>query len=432
MNNLGYKLKNLRKNLKLTQADVSNAFLSRSTLSKIEIGVLIPSLPQLEYLAQIYNVSLKDLFDDTPITPSNTPSFNIENLKNMFENQSYWKIIDKVKPKDFITNYYLGMSYYKLNIKSEAYRFLKKCETLFKKLDENNKYIYIEYLALALNSLRRIEIKNFNSPINRKYLEKILSYLTQYTNTRTEIYYITINNLAVYYGKNSQHYDTINLVEKVLTEYDHLISLKVVPHLHFNISISYFCTRNFKKAIEHIEYAVFFYSYIKDDYTAKEIQINLFNCYLYLGNFDECNKLQKKLIATNVNCRLQERFKNLKLTLLYNQGNLDELQKEISKINISNLPPLSLSDYYFIKGRLSSFQQKYKVAITYYKKCISNLKINKRYSDLYLIYKDMYIFTKNEDYKAKYLKYKELADSKDFLSLHVDITSPHCMFDKNT
>lgn len=59
MNNIGIKIKNLRKSRKLTQEDFAEKIgVSRSTLSCYEIGQRTPTLKTLQHIADIFGVGL--------------------------------------------------------------------------------------------------------------------------------------------------------------------------------------------------------------------------------------------------------------------------------------------------------------------------------------------------------------------------------------
>ena len=61
MNDIGFKLKHLRKSRKMTQQDVSErvkADISRSTISNYEIGRRTPHLKDLTALAELFGVGL--------------------------------------------------------------------------------------------------------------------------------------------------------------------------------------------------------------------------------------------------------------------------------------------------------------------------------------------------------------------------------------
>lgn len=135
MNKFGHKIKTLRKASKLTQADLSCDILNRTSLSKIENGNYFPSLPQLEHIADKLKISLSDLISDDDIS---LLKFNFNNnklyLKELYDNEKYFDIIDKaneLRLSDFSSCYYLGMSYYKTELKKDAQKYLSKCEILF-------------------------------------------------------------------------------------------------------------------------------------------------------------------------------------------------------------------------------------------------------------------------------------------------------------
>lgn len=121
MNKLGHKIKILRKAAKLTQVDLSCDILNRTSLSKIENGNLNPSLPQLEHISDKLKISISDLIsdDDISLLKFNLPNNNL-NLKELYDNKKYFDIIDKgneLRLSDFNSCFYLGMSYYKADLK---------------------------------------------------------------------------------------------------------------------------------------------------------------------------------------------------------------------------------------------------------------------------------------------------------------------------
>lgn len=196
MNKLGHKIKTLRKAAKLTQVDLSCGILNRTSLSKIENGNLYPSLQQLEHISDKLKISLSDLISNDDISLLN---FNFTNnnlyLKELYDNEKYLDIIDRsseLRLSGFNPCFYLGMSYYKAELKKNARKYLSKCETLFNGFSDSDKYIYVESLCIALNSLRKIEIKSFSDDLNLEYLKKALNYLNLYNHCKCEIYFIII------------------------------------------------------------------------------------------------------------------------------------------------------------------------------------------------------------------------------------------------
>jgi len=213
MNKLGHKIKILRKAANLTQVDLSCDILNRTSLSKIENGNLYPSLPQLEHIADKFKISLSDLISDDDISLLN---FNFTNsnlyLEELYDDEKYFDIIDKaneLKLSDFSSCYYLGMSYYKIELKKDAKKYLSRCENLFNKLPEDDKHLNVENLCIALNSLRKIKIKSFSDDLNLEYLKKALNYLNLYNQSKCEIYFIINNNISACYLYREEYEKTV-------------------------------------------------------------------------------------------------------------------------------------------------------------------------------------------------------------------------------
>lgn len=82
---LGRKLRNLRKQFKMTQDDVAFILnMSRSSFSKYETGMSNPPLPVLRKLANIYNVGLEYLiFDENVRIEMNDPQNEDESNSEM-------------------------------------------------------------------------------------------------------------------------------------------------------------------------------------------------------------------------------------------------------------------------------------------------------------------------------------------------------------
>jgi len=58
-------------------------------------------------------------------------------------------------------------------------------------------------------------------------------------------------------------------------------------------------------------------------------------------------------------------------------------------------------------GHVYFKKNNYKAAINHYNKCINFLVENKRYMDAYMTYNALYLMSKNEDFKTKFLEYKK-------------------------
>lgn len=423
-NNIGLKIKTSRKGAKLTQNDLSCDILDRSTLSKIENGYIYPSIPQLMHISKVLNLSISDLFCENT-TPCNASISSIsKNLKELYVNKEYNKIIDTITPYDFITNYYLGLSYYKLNCKEESKGLLEKCEGLFCLLDDDLKPLYAENLAIAITTLGRLVINSFSDVENYNYLIKGLNYLDAYNLKNVKTYFIIINNIGVYYLYISKYEETIKLYEDFLKNNLDTIPTTVLALIHSNLNIAYFSIKNYEKAIEHIKKAIFFFYYIDNLFESGKCYINLFNAYLYKNEMDKAYDTINEVYYKFEDISIVNIFKICELVLLYNMNKLDEIIAKKSSINYGILIEECKIDYDFIMGYVYFKQNKYKVSIKHFNKCITSLIERKRYLDASIAYDAFYSMDGNKDYKEKSLEYKKLHEDDKYNHISTNITTP--------
>ncbi|MDU1414607.1 MAG: helix-turn-helix transcriptional regulator [Clostridium sp.] len=426
MDNLGSRIRTLRKSLKMTQADLSCEILNRSSVCKIEKNLIVPSLFQLEHIASKLNVTVADLIYNSNTSDNLDANTQVEtsndNIKSLFEDEKYFDIIDFHMTPSFFSYFYKGMSYYRIDLEKEAKKYLDKCENLFNNMNDVDKFLNVEKLCIALNSLRKINIKSLENIENLHSLKNILSYLTIYRGGNLEIYYVTINNIGAYYLHNENFESAISFIENFLRDNSRFAYTSIFASIHSNLSIAKFAIRSYIDAISHIKKAIFFYKYAHDNFQACECYINLYNYYLYTKSYKECFKLCDYLASEFNIPEINETFKILRLILLYNIGNREKFIHYIKSINTNALRKKSRYDYFFLMGKVNFFLGKFDVAFGYYRKCISYLELTKRYLDLSIIYNDLYYIYGIEEYLYKYKKYNLLSNNRIFNPIHPDIT----------
>ncbi|MEW8994787.1 helix-turn-helix domain-containing protein [Clostridium sp.] len=427
MNKLGHKIKILIKAANLTQVDLSCDILNRTSLSKIENGRLYPSLPQLEHIADILKINLSDLISDD-ITLLSLDSNNNLYLKELYDNEKYFDVIDKastLNKADFNNCFFLGMSYYKIELKKDAKKYLNRCENLFNKLPKDDKHLNVENLCIALNSLRKIKIKSFSDDLNLEYLKKALNYLNLYNQSKCEIYFIINNNISAYYLYKEEYEQGISFIEDFLRSNTKINCPTSLCSFHLNISIAYFSVKNYEKSIEHIKKSIFFYEYIGENLEAGECYLNLFNYYLYNNQISECKMLLEFLFNSYSDMKLLNIYKILELNLLYNINEIKEIINKIRYIYYESLRYKSKMDYDFILARTNFILGNFKTASRHYKKCLKYLIENKKYLDLYLAYSDIFSITDDNKYNIESIKYKNLYDNEEYNHPQPNVTSPH-------
>ncbi len=99
MNELGSRIKKLRKEKKMTLAELAGERLTKGMLSLIENGKVNPSMKSLQYIAEQLNVDVSILVNDSHIEEIRALLLEVEeeysNIKNQFneiENESTSKI----------------------------------------------------------------------------------------------------------------------------------------------------------------------------------------------------------------------------------------------------------------------------------------------------------------------------------------------------
>jgi len=426
MNDLGHKLKILRKSQKLKQEDLTCEFLNRTSLSKIENNLLAPSILQLKHLSEQLNVSVDYLLDEKKgINIDPKVNINSKLIEDLFSKDMLFEIIDKFKPYDFTTYYYVGMSYYKLDLMKDAEPLLDKCEGEFNSLCASEKVYNVENLCIALNSLRKIRVKDLKDIDNYKHLTHALKYLNTYSQNKCEIYYTLNNNIGVFFILNKQFDNAIMHYEQFFSTNSDFIASRVMASLHLNLSIAYFATKLYDKAINCLNKAIFFYNYINDEIQAGECYINLFNCYLYKNDISECRNIINYATKNFSHPELHSRFEVLELTLLYNTNDIENLSEKRKTVNYRTLPLSTKMDYHFIMARLSFISNNYTSAISHYNKCLSYLIDREKFHDLSIAYNDLYIVSGNCEFDSLRNEYHTLHLSAKYNNLSCNISSPH-------
>ena len=424
--NLGDKIKFFRKKAGLTQLELSCDILSRSTISKIESNKYTPSILQLQHIAKALNIDVSYLMSEVDtIAKIPAQTYNINLISDLYKNKKYLDIIERFTPFDFVTYYYIGMSYYKLALFNDAIKYLDCCEKLFKDLSSELRFINVENLCYSLNSLRILKIKSLGEDLNKYYLEKILAYLNYYNKLNCEIYFIVYNNLGAYYLSIHDYKKTIYFIEDFLSKNIKINSFSVLPNMHLILNNAYFSIKNYQKAIDSMLKCIFFFNYIGNFDAEQECYIILLNCYLYAYQYDKFIETLSELFIKFKGCEFEESYKVLDLALLYNNNQLSEILYKTRTINVNKLKLNSKMDYYFILSRTNFMLNNTDIGYKHFKKCYKFLKDNNKFLDLSLLYKDLFVAYNNIEYYNSYIKYKNIHENSNYNVMNPNITLPH-------
>lgn len=423
---LGEKIKNLRQEKSLSQLALSSDILSRSTLSKIETNKILPSLEQLMYLADELDVPISYFFSNKDIPTHDCDIF--KSINELYQNKKYFDIItyyeSKQSDNEFIYYYFIGMSYFYIDIFDKASKSLKKFISKYKNQCEKIKSTYVEQVAIALNTLSKILLKNKNYRKALKYLFIADNYLKSYSNKDKKIYFIVNNNISVIYSMLHEYFISKQHLQDFLSNNLDLHYATVMSSIYINLNICCFCLKEYSSAIDYVVKAIFYYNLTDRTYDEGESYINYLNALRYSHKFEESLDLIDMLTHSNSYSKeLVEIYKLQRLIVYYNKNDFIYVLNNYMQININLLRKKSLMDYYFICGYVEYYKSDYKKCHTYFLKCEQYLIKKDRFLDLSVIYNIFADILEAEEYNSKSIHYKELYTSMNS-PLSVNITLP--------
>lgn len=425
---LGEKIKNLRHKKNLSQVSLSNKMLSRPTLSKIETNKILPSLEQLMYLADELEVPISYFFSAKDINSHDCDIFN--SIDELYQNKRYFDIInlyeDKHNNDQIICYYFLGMSYFNIDVFDFASKYLKKFISLYKVEDEIIKSTYVEHISIALNTLSKILMRNKNYNKCLKYLFIADNYLKSYNSTHKKIYFIICNNIASIYCILCRYADSKNFLENFFMNNIDLYYISIISDMYLSLNISCFNLSEYEKAISYIKKSIFFYNLTDRNYDELESYFNYVNSLRYLYKFENAIALIDMVtLKAESFPEIIEMFKIQKFIIYYNSKNIKKLVEyyHCENLNLKLLRKKSLMDYYFICGCVEYYKSDYKKCHNYFLKCEQYLIKKDRFLDLSIIYDIFATILEAEEYTMKSMYYKNLFNSSNS-SLSVNITLP--------
>lgn len=266
-NSLGKKLKQARKELKLTQKKLAGDFITRNMLSQIENGQANPSIKTIEYLARKLNKPISYFLDDD-YSKNLTPTNNNEHINNsilLYKEQKYKQCIDSINKtiesleKNEILENILWFCYIKLGI--EKYynkKFLEAKLLILKAYDYENNLIFIDKMLKANSLIIITKILLYNNEVelannyfskyeeliennykfdenlylkcelmikNRKF-EDCKNYLIENTSKKIKSSFRYNFTLAIIYYENNYFYKALELFEKAYESKENLNELE--------------------------------------------------------------------------------------------------------------------------------------------------------------------------------------------------------------
>lgn len=412
---IGSKIKTCRLKSNISQKELCGDFLNRSILSKIETNKMLPSIPQLEYIADKLNVPIAYFFveEDHSLFVEQASSPYIDKAHELFVKEDYYNIIkfaefNKINKCNPILYYYLGMSFYNLNMSKDALKFLKKYTSSFTKARETIQKEQVISFAIASNTLFKIKLNSKDYGECKAYLLSAKKYLYLYEKTTSFINFIVISHLAFIYNELNNYEKTIELLEFFLNSNKTLLYMDIIPDIHISLNIAYYNIGDYEKSIDNIKKSIFFYSYIGNKNQEQICYLNYSNALRYGKKYAEAITLIDTRITACIDSSFLNRLIVQKSIVYFNLAEYNLCLDNLEAVNLSELASQTKANYFFMKGHIEFLNKNYNNALEYLTECDNYFISEHYYQDLVYLYSNLYTIKKDPIFLSKVIEYKNL------------------------
>ena len=420
---IGSKIKELRLKAGITQTELCGDVINRTILSKIENNKMMPDIKQLIHISNTLKVPVYVFFNNLDQTYEVKKELfgDFSEIEYLYKGKSYYDLIQKIDQlkinfnvsENIIFYYYEGMCYFQLNVLYDAQKVLKKFAFKYERSDEEIRKKYVLEFSIALNTLFKIMLKSKNLEKGKRYLLLAKKYIYKYNKTDSITNFIIHSNLGYVYNETKKYAETINLLETFLNNTSSIIYTNIIPDIHLSLTIAYYNLNRYEEAINHVEKSIFFYSYINNIPQMHLCYLNYINALRYSGNFDKAFEVLEKILNSISNdINLKNRFLIQKVILLINIKKYDEAYEILKEVKISKLKKQSKMNYLFVKGHLEMIEGNENSSFNHLSSCINYFSDKSYNKDLSILYKDLYLITRDEKYLLLHENYKLLKTRK--------------------
>ena len=340
----------------------------------------------------------------------------------MFNKKMYYNLVKFMEETSASNNgrayscnndYYLGISYFHLNLPFEAVRPLKRYVNSFLKSSSDIQRGYIVNFLNTLNMLFKIMMKNKNYAKCQYYLLTAKKYIYKYSIDDSPISFIIHNNLALLYLMQCRYMDIIDLLNFFIYTHKDVQSVYVMASMYLSLNIAYYNLDEYKRSIECLKKAIYLYLYFDKHYDAGESYFNYINALRYSLNFkdafiilDQCLQDYKEYE------NLYDRFLIQKMILKFNTGCYDDVLSIAEDVNVIKLPKANKCNYCFMIGNMEYMNHNYKKASQHLLKCEKYFKQQGYIDDLCVLYSDLFDITNNKLFRDKAQKCKHSVNNR--------------------
>jgi transcriptional regulator with XRE-family HTH domain len=276
---IGQKIKEARKEKKMTQEELADNNISRSLISLIENGLSYPSMQTLEYLS-----SKLDKHISYFLVENDTDSLNlITDLEFLLVTEEYSQIIEKsegfikhkLKNIEETKNQYRGILYCILGIAYHKTKNDKACEYLsasidYLKSEGNNKYISQAYNCLGLIMYSKRDYEQMEHYL--KLADSCINIITfENVNQKLNILY----NLSLAYYYQHKYSSTMDILQEALMHSKKHELYYKFGEFNMLLALVYKSMDKIEEAIDCNIKAVKYYKLTENKYMEHRCYINL-------------------------------------------------------------------------------------------------------------------------------------------------------------
>ncbi|WP_026074288.1 helix-turn-helix domain-containing protein [Brevibacillus massiliensis] len=417
MTQVGKRLREFRKNLRMTQEDLAQGICNRSYVSQIEKGQVIPSPEILEQLAKRLHTDLRELW-----TESHNPSFTQVEIQNALRHivnrieQKEWEIARKwllklsgvsLSPID------QGIYLWAKGKIAEADRRLNEVEELFlhsielnRKLDDPIPLIRsldslgsfycnndqpekaVTYLNEAFQSLNRYEVSGLLRISVLFHLGAMHGKLGEYYSAIEQLHnaehlnstYGTLYKsgeifmaLGICYCHIKRYEEAERYNQRAVAVFEVSPDPKRLAGVYTNIGILYREMKQMEKAVEYLLKAIHSYEKQQELQGKHNASIELATAYKDLGRVEEAKQLCQSVIATGSDKVLAEGQLVL-ADIMSEAGEDDEalshLENALGFFTLKGMQDFQRKTYRLL-GKIHMKNKRYEQAARMYEKYIS-------------------------------------------------------------
>lgn len=426
LSSIGSKIKGLRLQNNVTQNDLCGDCLSRVILSKIENNKMLPSIPQLIYISDKLGKPTSYFLSDFGAQKALDKNTDEEktDFETLYMQEHFYDIVKSYEfnnkqfscDKNITKYYYIGMSYFNMDIYHESLKHLKKYLSFYEKAEYSLQEKQILLVLNTLNTLFKIMLKDKNYAKGKTYLLIAKKYLYLYNAQDTLLSFMIHNNLAYIYYVNIEFDNIINLLDTFLSSHQKLLYVDIVPYMYISLNIAYYNTDDYEKSIIYINKAIHMFLCQENYSGAGKCYLNYINALRYSKKFDEALIIVKKCKEDYKSYEtLYNRFLIQEMIIYINLNNYKNILQIVDKVNLNALPKISKCNYYFILGIAETVNQNFKEAHNYLLKC-EKVFIKENYTyDLNILYEALYVITGDIEYKDRAIENQNIIGRKNII-----------------